>query len=92
METEELINYCKSRKKAYTFYMSSLKDVKTKSEFNNLVDELFSDIFDDENLIFEETNKPCAKPVYELLISVRHSYNVVLDLFEKYCVLHDFNE
>ncbi len=92
MDNQDLLKYCNSRIKTYTFHKMNLKDCKDIKSFEHHRDELFSDIFDDNQMLLdiETSGKPVIKPVVEAFASLNSYSSTILDFYAKYKVLMNY--
>lgn len=91
MSPVELNEYCKRKIKTYTYHKSALKDCNNKERFEELVTDLYADVFEDEDLFLEfESKGMLPKPVFDSFMGLRSYRNEVLEFFKSYKVLHDF--
>ena len=92
MSNDELMNYCKNRIKTYTFHKLNLKDVQTKEQFNDCVNELLSDINDDNKLLMdiERSGEPVPKPIAQSFAGLTAYSDNVMEFYCKYKTLMNF--
>jgi hypothetical protein len=92
MSNEEMMNYCKNRIKTYTFHKLNLKDVNTKERFNDCVQQLISDINDDNEILMEieKEGNPVPKPVVQSFAGLTAYSDNVMEFYCRYKTLMGF--
>ena len=92
MSNDELMNYCKNRIKTYTFHKLNLKDVNTKERFNDCVQQLLSDINDDNEVLMEieKSGNPVPKPVVQSFAGLTAYSDNVMEFYCRYKNLMGF--
>ena len=86
MDAKEYIDYLRNRFHTYSMLKMMLRDVKDKDEFNNLVNDLFDEIFNDQRDFNEWTrnNQPLVIPVEKKYMELESYARSILDFFVKY--------
>ena len=94
MDGNQILSYCRSRNKIYTNYILELEEVLSvdnKQElFNQKIENLMKDIFDDERFIFEleSSDNKLSKPVMDIIYGIRKSYANTMKFYESFKILH----
>ena len=95
MDGNQILSYCKSRNKIYTSYILELEEVLSvdnkKELFNQKIENLLKDVFDDERFIMElevSTDK-LSKPVMDIVYGVRKCYNNTMKFYESFKLLYN---
>ena len=92
MSNDELMKYCNNRIKTYTFHKLNLKDVNTKERFNDCVQQLMSDINDDNEMLMEieKSGNPVPKPVVQSFAGLTTYSDNVMEFYCRYKNLMGF--
>lgn len=85
IDAKGLIGYFTDRFKTYGRLKSMLADIRKQEEYDTLVDELFVEIFDDQNLFDDWCRKnQLSEPVKKKYIDLSYYSNQVLEFFCEY--------
>lgn len=92
MTNEEMLKYCQSRVKTYTFHKLNLKGVTTLEAFNKCAVDLIDDINDDSQVLLdiEKSGQPVPKTVVQGFASLGAYSDNVMQYYCRYKQLMGF--